>query len=246
MRLRGGIALLTLFCLAVAARGAGCDALFLEGVDAYRANDYTRAADAFRDSARLQPASGTLQNLGNAEWQRGKAGAAIRAWEQAVWLDPFNATAREDLRYARKAAQVDSPELTWCEVVSSWLPVNWWGWITGGSLWLATGMTLLPGILRQRKAAWHQALAALGLTAFLLSVPAQLGVHTRSRIGFALGKDTALRLTPTQDAQTVARLPGGKPARCERTRGNFVLIRTSPDGARGWVTREEFGLICPE
>ena len=171
------------------------------------------AAEAFRQSVTLQPASGALQNLGNAEWQRHRTGAAILAWEQALWLDPFNQSARQNLRFARKTAQLEAPDLAWYEVISTWLPVSWWAWIAGVSLWLAVGMVLLPGILRRRKATWHQAIAALGLMVFLLSVPAHIGVETRSRIGFVLQKDTPLRLTPTLEAQAVTRLAAGEPAR---------------------------------
>ena len=191
----------------------------------------------------MEPSSGALQNLGLAEWERRRPGPAILAWEQSLWLDPFNQAARGNLRFARKAAQLEAPELTWYEVVSTCLPVNWWAWLAGLGFWLAIGAILLPGIFRQRKAAWHQAVAALGVTVFLLSVPAHLGVHTRSRIGFIVQKDTPLRLTPTQEAQTLTRLAAGEPARWQRARGNYVLIRTSR--AVGWVEREQFGLICP-
>jgi len=218
--------------------------MFQQGVQAYRVSDYSRAASAFRESARRKPASGTLQNLGNAEWQGGAVGRAILAWEQALWLDPFNGAARGNLQLARKTAQVDSPDLSWYEVVSTWLPASWWAWITGAGLWLAVGMLILPGILRQRKATWHQAAAALGFMVFLLSLPAQLGVHTRSRIGFVLEKDAALRLTPTAESQVVTRFPAGKPARCERTRGNYLLVRISPEGLRGWIEKGQLGFVC--
>ncbi len=229
--------------LATATHASTSSALFRTGVAAYRAGNYPVAVTAFRQAAALRPASGTLQNLGNAEWQQGNTGPAIVAWEQAVWLDPFNGAARENLRFARKAAQLESPELAWYEVVSTWLPLNWWAWLAGLSLWLAVGLVLVPGILRRRKRAWHQAVAAFGFAIFLLSVPAHLGVDTRSRIGFVLRKDTPLRLTPTQEAQAVTRLAGGEPARLERARGEFLLVRTSR--ATGWVRRNEFGLICP-
>jgi len=222
---------------------ASPDTLFRTGASAYHGGDYPGAAAAFRQAVALQPSSGALQNLGNAEWQSRQPGAAILAWEQALWLDPFSQSARQNLRFARKTAQLEAPELTWYEVVSTWLPVNWWAWIAGVSFWLAVGMATLPGILRQRKATWHQAVAALGLMVFLLSVPAQIGVHTRSRIGFILQKDTPLRLTPTLEAQAVTRLAAGEPARWVRARGNYVLIRTSR--TRGWVEREQLGLICP-
>jgi hypothetical protein len=236
--------LLVLPCVLIPAfvQGASFEALFRDGVKAYGAGEYSAAGEAFRSAATAQPASGTLQNLGNAEWQSGRAGLAILAWEQALWIDPFNGSARANLRFARRMAQLEAPELTWYEVVSGWLPVNWWGWIAGSSLWLAVGLGLLPGILRWHKVAWQQAAAAFVLVAFLLSLPALLGVDTRSRIGFVVQKDTPLRLTPTQDAQYITRLAAGEPARLERTQGDFSLIRTSR--ALGWVEQDQLGLTC--
>ena len=219
------------------------DALFQTGVAAYRAADYSVAAVAFRQSVTLQPASGALQALGNAEWQQRRTGDAILAWEQALWLDPLNESARQNLRFARKTAQLEAPELAWYEVISTWLPVSWWAWIAGGSLWLAVAMVLLPGILRRRKATWHQAIAALALMVFLLSIPALFGVQTRARIGFVLETDTPLRLTPTLEAQSITRLAPGEPARSIRARGRYLLIRTSR--TVGWVEQDQFGLTCP-
>jgi tetratricopeptide (TPR) repeat protein len=238
------IALLLALCACpgnVSARSP--ETLFQAGASAYRAGDYARATDAFRQSVVLQPASGALQDLGNAEWRCGRTGAAILAWEQARWLDPFNQSARQNLRFARKTAQLEAPDLAWYEVVSTWLPASWWAWIAGASLWLAVGMGMLPGILRQRKATWHQAVAALGLMVFLLSLPAHLGVQTRSRVGIVLQKDTPLRLTPTLEAQALTRLAAGEPGRWVRARGKYVLIRTSR--ALGWVEQDQFGLACP-
>src|SRR5438445_8358810 len=87
-------------------RAASPSDLFRDGTAAFRANDYSSAIKAFRQSATLQPASGTLQDLGLAEWHRGHAGAAVLCWEQSLWLEPFNASARGNLRYARKVAQL--------------------------------------------------------------------------------------------------------------------------------------------
>jgi hypothetical protein len=235
--------LLASFWLCTSALASSPTELFQQGTNAYASCDFTLAANAFGQAVSLQPASGTLQNLGNAEWQRGRVGAALLAWERALWVDSFNQPARNNLRFARKTAQLETPELAWYEVVSTWLPVTWWAWIAGLSLWLAVGLVLLPGIFRLRKAVWHQAVATLALAVFLLSVPAHAGISTRARLGFVLQKDTLLRLTPTAEAQVLTRLAAGEPARLQRVRGGYYLIRTSR--ASGWVEREEFGLICP-
>jgi len=235
--------LLVVLSLGGAALAAPPQELFQEGVKAYRAGEYAQASRAFQASAQLQPASGTLQNLGNAQWQLGQAGRAILAWEQALWLDPFNHPARNNLRFARKTVQVEAPELAWYEVISTWLPMNLWPWITGASLWFAVGMGLLPGIFRLRKAAWHQALAALGLMIFLLSLPAHLGVLSRTRLGFVVQRDALLRLTPTRQGQVITRLGAGDPARWERAQGGFVLIRTGR--SLGWIESSQFGLPSP-
>lgn len=218
-------------------------ALFAQGKEAYRVGDYTMAALHFREAAFNRPASGTLQNLGVAEWQTGQTGPAVLAWEQALWLNPFMPSVRENLRFARRVAQLDEPELAWYEVVSSWLPVNWWAWLAGLSFWTAVASGMLPGILRLRKAVWQQALATAGLAVFLLSVPAHVGVESRSRIGFVLTKDAPLRLTPTEQAQLLTRLPAGEPARLERVRGKYLLIRTNR--GQGWIEKNQFGLISP-
>jgi len=246
MRSRIKAILFTLFLLVAAvpqnAHGFALQAVFQEGAEAYRARDFQQAAILFRQAAGARPASGTLQNLGNAEWESGRTGQAILAWEQARWLNPFNDAARNNLRFARRVAQLEAPDLAWYEVVSTWLPFNWWTSIAGISFWFAVGIGTVPGILRMRKAVWQQALAAFALAIFLLSVPAHFGVNGRSRLGFVLEKNAPLRLTATEEAQYVTRLQAGEPARLERVRGHFILIRTNR--TLGWIRQEQFGLTC--
>jgi hypothetical protein len=216
--------------------------LFVRGSDAYGAGGYEQSAVLFREAAATAPATGTLHNLGNAEWQCGRTGPAIFAWERAQWLDPFSRNTRANLRFARKAAQLDGPDLAWHEICSTWLPVNAWSWLAFLSFWTAVAMVILPGIFRWRKADWHQGLAAAGFAVFLLTLPALAGVQSRSRLGIVLAKDTPLRLTPTSAAQILTKLPAGENARLERERGQYLFIRTAT--AAGWVERAQLGLIA--
>lgn len=216
--------------------------LFLRGTEAYQAGRFTDAARAFREASEREPASGTLRNLGLTEWRRGRAGLAIQAWEQARWINPFDEPAKANLEYARQFTGVESPDLTWYERASTWLPVNAWAWIAGGALWLAIGLAVLPGVLRWRRAGWQQAIAALSFTVFLLSLPAHVGVVTRTQIGFVLKKDAPLRLTPTAEAEAQVKLNAGQPVRALRVRGDYVLVRTAH--GQGWIERSQFGSIC--
>ena len=226
------------------ARGASAADLFAVGSEAYKSGRFADAASAFEYSARFAPASGTLLNLGNAEWQRGRAGAAILAWERAQWLNPFHPEAAGNLQFGRKVAQLESPRLTWYEAVSTWLPVNWWAWVTGISLWAAVASGMLPGIVGWKRAAWQQAAAAGCLAIFLLSLPAQAGVLTRARVGFVMEKEAPLRLTPTAEAQVLTRMASGEPLRAERTRGKYILVQTSRGS--GWLERNQVGLIASQ
>ena len=243
--LRRGFGILLLFWCSSNGFASSSDAAFQAGLESYRSGEYGSAAAAFRRSAESRPAAGTLQNLGNAEWQQGAMGPAILAWEQSLWLDPFNESARNNLRFARKSAQLEALDLAWYEVVSTWLPVNWWAGIAGLSLWVAVAMITLPGILRWRRSSLHQAVAALGLMVFLLTLPAHWGVHTRMRTGIVVQKGTSLRLTPTEEAQVVTRLAAGEPVHCESVRGKYVLIRAGSQALHGWIEQSQLGWLCP-
>jgi tetratricopeptide (TPR) repeat protein len=222
---------------------AAGEARFRAGVDAYGAGQYESAAQAFSDSLAEQPAAGTLLNLGLAEWQQGRTGEAILAWEQAAWLDPFNRDARNNLLYAQETASVNPLELTWFEEASTWLPANFWTWLAGGSLWLAVALVTLPGFFRMRKAGWHQTVTALAFSVFLLSLAPTTGIVTRFEIGIVLAKDTSLRLTPTQSAEVVASLLPGEPVRELRWRGDYLFVHTQ--NGNGWIKRRQIGFLVP-
>jgi tetratricopeptide (TPR) repeat protein len=233
-----------LLCFGVNHSRAATDDPFAQGVELSRGGQFPEAAAAFGQSAALHPAAGTLVNLGLAEWQRGRAGAAILAWEQAEWIDPYDARARANLQFARDVAQVDAPQLKWHEIVSTWLPPNAWAWLAGISLWFAVAMLVLPGVFRLRKAGWQQWLAALAFGIFLFSLAGNFGVVSRTQMGFVLKKNAAILLTPTHDAEVVTTLTAGEPARRIRTRGHYVFIRTL--GGSGWIEEDAFGMLCPK
>jgi tetratricopeptide (TPR) repeat protein len=217
---------------------------FAEGLAACERKDFARAAEGFASLATNEPSFGVFLNLGNAEWQQGRTAAAILAWERAAQIDPFRVEAANNLQFARQSAQLESPDRTWYEATAAWLPAGWWAWLAALSFWLALAALLLPGVLRWRRSVWPQAAGAVGLGVFLLTLPANYGVWTRTALGVARQNETPLRLTPTATGEPATRLAAGEPGRVVRARGNFLLVETRR--GRGWLTREEFGWLYGE
>ncbi len=235
--------LLLALLLANPAAGADVDDL-TRGQQAYERQDFPAAAQSFAAAVSNAPSAGAYQNLGNAEWLNGRVAEALLAWERALWVDPRAAAARNNLQFLREVAQLETPDLSWGEIASTWLPVDWWAWLACGSLWFAVGLAVLPAVLRWRKSGWQQALMAIGLGIFLLSLPANYGAVTRTTLGLVRASETPLRLTPTAEGEPTTLLAAGEPARLLHSRGQYLLIRTRL--ATGWVDREKFGLIGPE
>lgn len=235
--------LLLMLQLVNPAGGANADD-FARGQQAYERQDFPAAVLSFAASVSTAPSAGAYRNLGNAAWLGGDVAKALLAWERAAWIDPRDADVRNNLQFAREIAQLEAPDLTWGEIASTWLPVDWWAWLAGGSLWFAVSLAVLPTVLRWRKSGWQQAFMAIGLGIFLLSLPANYGAVTRATLGLVLTAETPLRLTPTAEGEPVTKLAAGEPARVLRSRGKYLLLRTRL--ATGWVERDQFGRICPE
>jgi tetratricopeptide (TPR) repeat protein len=216
---------------------------FQRGNAAYEQKDFELAAQLFAACVTNEMSAGAWQNLGNSQWQLGWTAEALIAWERARALDPFAADPENNLKFVRDTAQLEAPELTWCEIAAGWLPAGWWAWLACGSFWFAMALLLLPGVLRWRRAAGQQALVALGLGVFLLTVPANYGVWTRTHIGLVLASETSLRYTPTAEGEPVTRLSAGEPARVVRKRGNYMLIQTRR--GEGWVEQRQLSLLFP-
>jgi len=235
------VAVIVLVVSQCGAIGSISSDLFQAASAAYTNNDFSRAATLFAQTAAAAPSAGAFQNLGNAEWKNNLPAEAVVAWERALLLNSRSSEVENNLNFARESAQLESPDLTWCEIAARWLPANVWAWIACGSLWFAVGAMMLPGILRRRRSATQQALVALGLGVFLISLPANYGVYTRSKIGFVLRRETPLRLTPTTEAEASTKLAAGEPGRVLRERGNYFLIRTRR--MTGWVERNGFTFV---
>jgi hypothetical protein len=233
--------ILVLALAGIATTAHAADGSFTNGVGLARAGQLSQAGATFEKLVQTRPSAGGFVNLGITEWQLGHAGAAILNWERAAWINPYDGRAVQNLKFARAVAQVDEPELRWFETASTWLPANAWLWLAGASLWLAVGTLVLPRVFRRRKSGWQQSLVALGLCAFIFSVTANIGVVSRTDIGFVLKKSVPLRLTPTSGSEVTSTLSAGEAVRRLKTRGNYFFVRTPL--AAGWVEQSQIGLV---
>jgi len=237
------VLLASLIWLASLVAAHGETTAFEKGVAAYQAQDFVGAARQFNDALRQVPSAEAWLNLGNTEWQAGHSGPAILAWERALWIHPLDADAAASLRHARQSAQLDEWPLRWWEAFSVWLPPNTWGWLAAASFWLTVALVFVwPVILRWRKSAWMQSLAAVAFGVCLLATAGAFGVHTRAALGVVLEPATPLRQTPTIHAQVLTKLPAGVEARCRLSRGNYYYVRTS-SGDSGWLEKAQLRLI---
>jgi hypothetical protein len=103
------------------------------------------------------------------------------------------------------------------------------------------GALALPRFLHRRKTAGQQWLAALGGVVFLFCLTANVGVVTRTSLGFVVKPGTPLLLTPTGTGETIATLTAGEPVRKIRTRGEYWFVRTA--NAQGWLKRSDAGFV---
>jgi tetratricopeptide (TPR) repeat protein len=217
---------------------------FATGEAAFQSGDVAGAAMVFENAARQNPSVGAFNNLGIIEWQRGRAGAAILAWERARWIDPFDRDARQNLTFARTVLQANEPELRWYEHASLWLPPNAWVWLAGATLWLAVGAMTLPPLFRRRRSSGLQWFAALAFGLFLFCLAANAGVVSRTQLGYVLKRNAPVQLTPTREGEVMTTLAAGEPVRRLKTRGNYYLVRTT--FGTGWMERNNIGLVNGE
>jgi len=215
---------------------------YREGVQHFKAGDFSKAWLCFDDLAGKQVSPGLLHNLGNAEFRLGSVGSAILAWERAGALDPSLRNTSANLRFARGQAGLNPPDLAWHESYSAWLSPDAWTWIAALCFWGALAFLALPSLLRTRRSVWTQAGAVLTIALFILTLPALAGLWSRNRLGVVVADEALLRLSPTQEGEVLGKLPPGELARVELSRGGYHYVRAENDRA-GWVTTEEFTRI---
>ena len=210
---------------------------------AYETRDFAGAARLFADEIKHAPSAEAWRNWGNAEWQIEHHGAAVLAWERALWINPYDADALISLRYTRQSMSLTELPLRWWETFSTRLPADTWAWLATGSFWLAVALAFVgPVLLGSRRSAWTQTLAAVAFGVLLVTITGAAGIHTRGALGVIVSSATPLRQTPTQHAQILTKLAAGEVARCGDAWGNYLFVRSS-GGEFGWIENRQIEFI---
>jgi hypothetical protein len=220
------------------------DSDFLAARDQMNRGEIEPAGARMIEKAAARVSPGLLHNLGNAEYKLGHLGAAVLAWERARALDPSFRNTVANLRFARGEAGLEEPQFFWTEKYSAWLTPDTWLWLATAAFWAAVALLALPGLLRWKRNAWTQGGAVLALAVLLCTLPALVGLRSRSTLGVVLAQDPDLRLTPTREGEVLGRLSAGELARVEKSRGEYAYVRAVSDRA-GWVRWDEFAKIWP-
>lgn len=221
------------------------------------AKEYEKAASAFQDLAVKSPANPKIfYNLGLAEFQLGKKGAAIGHFLQALQIDPDFRPAEQALTYAKSTLEVkELPhevslfDLAHDKILSK-VSTSTLHLLTLFSLFSA--LWLLTGYLKRRK----QALKAEIAPPTYSSVALLFQVLTVSLVFLLVLKiyDAQIQRAVMVEAKTaaLANPVDGAPAIFDLYEGLVVFVEqesgdwhqvTYPGGSTGWVPKKSLLLI---
>ncbi len=210
---------------------------FTRGNDAYSSGKYTEALDAYREALKQLQSAGVHQNIASAYQKAGDVGRAVLHYERALALEPANADARANLVAVRKAAGLPEEKIGVLERLAYMMPADGWAWCAAVAFWGVLAPVVLARAWKLR-GAWPTCLAAFCALALAVCVLGLLGWHMAGARGIIL-KDTALKVSPTENSPAVAPLAAGESASIQEHHEAYFLVRL-PNGREGWLEARVF------
>lgn len=206
---------------------------FQRAVKAYQAGEFTAAADGFAEFLGISPLDqAAWYNLGNAEFQAGRRGPALRAWLHALRLTPRDPALRHNLTLAG----ID-PELT--QSATRGIPLSEEEFLLlAGIVWLIGAGFLCAYTITRRRPAAVVGVSALGVA--LLAVAIYHAPRAAPDTALALPDELPIRVAPEPRAQPLDLVTAGTPLRIHQRRGTWLRVTTAA-GAEGWVEADLVG-----
>lgn len=249
------VALLSISVVSAADGRAEADAEWQRGLEAYSANDYGTARDAWERVAQLGYGSAELYyNLGNTYYRlghegdtpfsRGELGRAVLNYRRALRIDPSN----EDIRYNLDIAvdhTNDAEPLPQGVLSAMWSGVrgvmssNGWSVVSVIQLVMALALTLLyllSNTIVVRKVAFFVAIVLF--STFLLSTILSLSQRTLmqhdEQAVIVCNSTTAVHASPDNTSKVIRQPSQGVTVRVLRSHGEWSEIEFA-DGEKGWI-----------
>ncbi|OQW52402.1 MAG: hypothetical protein A4S09_08585 [Proteobacteria bacterium SG_bin7] len=79
---------------------------FAQGAKQYLAKEYKESAESFKRAAAKNPTTDIFLNLGLAEFQLGHFGWAMAYWRRALYLSPWNSSAKEAIEHLQSQNKI--------------------------------------------------------------------------------------------------------------------------------------------
>jgi hypothetical protein len=200
-----------------------------------------RAAAAENGAAAGYSAS-TLYNQANADARAGKPGLAVLNYERALLLTPNDADIRANLAFVRAAAGLPAEPENWFSRGVRVANPDALAWTALAGL-LVAGLSLLAGRRYPSHRFALRTLAALGMTAIILTLCNAVTIWPSMRAAVVTAHGSAAHVAPTADGETLFSVPEAETVAMGPQHQGFVLIQSR--GRTGWVPLADLAPVLP-
>tara|TARA_B100001765_G_scaffold167166_1_gene110347 strand:+ start:177 stop:935 length:759 start_codon:yes stop_codon:yes gene_type:complete len=238
-----------LLCFIVTVATSQNEALFEQGKEAYKAEEYTQAVTAWTQILENNAHSASLYfNLGNAHYKLNQIGPSIYYYEKALQLSPGDPDIKNNLAFAKNATvDVIEPLPTtffnkWYQRMVQFAAYETWAWgsVALAFLFAATFLLYYFTYREQTKRIWF--IVSVSCLLFLI-VSLSLafvvkGEDSAKRAAIVFAEEVVVRTGPTMGSDATFTLHEGTKVRIIAEEGAWIRI-TIADGKDGWLTSSD-------
>ncbi len=227
------------------------DVLWQKANAFYSQKQYDSAKVYYEQLLQKNPENALLHyNTGNVNYRLNEVGAAILHYEKAVFLDPENKAAQDNLLLAKGRVQNPVPEVSPIFFVTWW---NNWLHLFGSNTWGVLSLLLFAGILvviysarvRKERFAHSGRWLSLGIVSFLICgcmAWFSYDAATNSRKAVVLQAGTSLTEEPRANGKILGTLPEGTVMEVYEIKDDFMNVKLS-NGREGWIPATAAGKV---
>jgi tetratricopeptide (TPR) repeat protein len=231
----------------------GAESLFQQGNEAYSKGDFAAAEKAYTGIVALGIRNWRVYyNLGNACFRRSEIGKAIFYYEKALRLEPGDADARENLRFASlRIRDRIPPDATPFLIALLSRAMNLLSLERVTQLFVLlylVAMAALAAWIGLRRTRWSVPVASLSAVLLLSALAAggwmvfQAQTRNATDEAIVLSEKLEVYSGPGSENTLLASVHEGTKVRIHARRDEWTQV-TLPDGRSGWLRGEALGVI---